>query len=119
MDPPPFATTLNGPGAVTLSASSGTPIVVDRAQGITFSWTPTAGDYVRASIGTMWDPAVLCSWPMTNGQGTFPASLLEGLAPGTTLLSVESGSQVEQTRAKWSFVVTVSLQTDTQEVTLQ
>jgi hypothetical protein len=120
-DPPPFATKIVGPGSVTVLSPTGSSITADRAQGITFGWTPTTGDYVVVGttdrLGATVD--VTCVWPMSAGQGVVPASVLGTLAPGFTAFSVESESLVDQRVGHWLFAVGAFVQSAIVNITLE
>jgi hypothetical protein len=119
-DPPPFAATLAGPGPVTLTSPTGSGILVDRAQGITFNWTAASGQYVVVAVGSSPNAGnVSCQWPMADGQGLLPASLLQALPPGITSVDVQTTSFVDRDIGKWRLFVSALADSAVFDVTLQ
>ena len=98
-DPPAFDLAVCAPGdaAVILGDAS---THLDHTQAAHFQWTPTFGDLVNVSLSFP-EMVVLCSWPMADGEGFVPPSMLsEGIA--TIEVDVSSTSQKETGRWRMS-----------------
>jgi hypothetical protein len=118
-DPPAFHLALSAPGGTTLTSPSGRAIVVDRTLGITFTWSPTYGDLVMLTIGGAGEEDLQCEWPMTDGQGLVPASLLSGLTQGVVPVQLLSGSRISQEQGRWQVVATATVTDVVDEVTVE
>jgi hypothetical protein len=103
-DPPAFHLAFSAPGRISLSSPTGSPIVLDRTQDSTFAWTATFGDVVVVNLGSGSAAQVQCEWPMAEGQGVVPSSILSGLPAGTVSGNFWSWSSAVQDRTRWQIV---------------
>lgn len=97
----PFVVQMNVPVVLVWSNMLQFPSTLDRAQGLTLTWTGgnptgvaliTATSSANAANGTV-SATLLCEVPNSAGQFTIPASALLALPPGSGQVSIGTGDQ--------------------------
>jgi hypothetical protein len=71
------------------------------------------------TIGGAGEEDLQCEWPMTDGQGLVPASLLSGLTQGVVPVQLLSGSRISQEQGRWQVVATATVTDVVDEVTVE
>jgi hypothetical protein len=120
-DPPALSTSLEGPGPVRLvSPVAGSTITVDPNQGIPVTWQGGTVGYVDVNVPaeTGQSRSFSCRWPVSDGQGTVPASVLSGLSPGNYQLAFAASASIWRSVGAWGFTVAASSFPSTVNLTL-